>query len=925
MTATLPATSDPKAYRLPTSVRPRAYAITLDARPGRETFSGSLDVLLDIAEPTNHIELHARDLAITSARLKDANGRAIAAKVTLDADREIASIKLDTKAPTGAATLSLDFNGHLSASLEGLFLSKDGEDELLCTQCEATGARAVIPCWDEPIFKATFAWTVTTTPGMVVLANGKLLETTTSADKTSATWRFAATKPMSSYLLALAIGDFASAEERVVNGIPLRVWALRGKEALGAYALDLTADLLPWYEDYFAAPYHFDKLDNLGVPNFGAGAMENAGLIISQTLALLLDEQAASRRQELIVAETTAHEFAHMWFGDLVTMRWWDDIWLNEAFASWMSYHAIDALRPQYRVWDEVQAIVDRAREADSLASSHPIYHDVATPAAMMENFDLITYRKGASVLRMMHEFLGAKAFRAGLRSYMKEFAESNAAGADLWRHLQKASNEPIDTIMASWILQAGHPLIDVSLAEGASRGKALVRVSQRRFYSAAKAPASDKLWQVPMLVRYEDDKGIHTARYLLTERSASFPITVSGELRWLYANADEIGFYRQRFDAALLAKLRANLERLSVAERKGLLRDQWALVSNGAQPITAYLDTLAALSGDDNDIVANQIVNEHLARTQDLLERAGDEQALTKFRAWVKKLFKDKMAALGYEPQAGESIETARLRAARLSAMANYARDTEALAQVRKWQKVEAADPAGIDPNLAPVVVTATARAGGPEAYRRYLSIYRMRKNGDFTPDQTQRYGIAFAFFAPAELTERTLALMSEGEDTFNFQAQIQIMGVMLGQPHTQKPVWEFIKAHWDFIQTRAHFLAPMLVEASGVLPAELRKDVVAFWEAHLHGEYAGPLARALEQIDQRTELLRRTRPALLAYFGSKAGGKAKTPASKKSASATATRKPAATVKPAAKATAKPATKSKSTSASNGKRKPQG
>ena len=211
-----------------------------------------------------------------------------------------------------------------------------------------------------------------------------------------------------------------------------------------------------------------------------------------------------------------------MWFGDLVTMRWWDDLWLNEAFASWMSYHAIDTLRPQYRVWDEVQSGADAALEADALASSHPIYNPVATPRAVMENFDVITYQKGGAVLRMVHDFLGDEAFRAGLRSYMAEFAEGNADGADLWRHLQQASQQPVSKMMETWILQAGHPLIEVSAARRERRDTAC-RLSQRRFYSAANAPASDQLWQVPMQVRYEDDAGVHTARYLLTERSASF------------------------------------------------------------------------------------------------------------------------------------------------------------------------------------------------------------------------------------------------------------------------------------------------------------------------------------------------------------------------------------------------------------------
>jgi puromycin-sensitive aminopeptidase len=861
-------TSDPKAYRLPAVVRPRHYDITLDARPGRDTFSGSLGVQLSIATPTNTIELHARDLDITNARLRSASGQIFAAGVTLDADREIAVITLDGTAPQGDATLTLDFAGHLSPSLEGLFLSKDGPDEMLCTQCEATGARAIIPCWDEPTFKATFAWTVTTSPGQTVLTNGRMLGNEPSADGASVTWRFAATKPMASYLIALAIGEFASAEERVVNGVPLRIWALKGKEQLGKFALDITAQLLPFYEDYFAKPYHFDKLDNLGVPNFGAGAMENAGLIISQAVALLLDERATSRRQELVVSEVTAHEFAHMWFGDLVTMRWWDDLWLNEAFASWMSYHAVNTLRPEYHVWDEVQAGADAALAADSLASSHPIYNPVATPRGVLENFDVITYQKGGAVLRMVHDFLGAEAFRAGLRSYMAEFAEGNATGADLWRHLQQASSQPVSAMMESWILQAGHPLIDVALGSGGANGEAEIQVSQRRFYSAANAPISDQQWQVPLQIRYEDDAGVHTVRHLLTERSASFTIPVSGELRWLYANAGEIGFYRQRLDAALLGKLRANLDRLTPAEQKGLLRDQWALVSNGDQSITPYLDTVAALASGDDPTLISQITGEHLSRVKDLLEIAGDERALDGYRAWVARLFRDKMAELGYEPRSGEPVETSRLRASTLGAMANEARDAEAIAQARVWQEREAANPAAVDPNLAPVAVGATARAGDAATYDRFLAIYKARKGGAFTPDQVERYAGTFAFFQPEELTQRTFDLMAQGEETFPFQTQLRLLVSLLMRPRTQAAAWSYIKEHWDFIMQRAPFLTPRIVELTGVLPESLRADVVAFWDAQLKGEYAGPYARALEHIDQNAELRARTRNDVLAYF---------------------------------------------------------
>ncbi|HEV7127185.1 MAG TPA: M1 family metallopeptidase [Ktedonobacterales bacterium] len=859
---------NPKAYRLPTHVLPRHYDIALEARLGDERFGGHVAIQLELTAPTATIELHARDLRIADAQVQfTAQGRAqsLGGTVTLDAERELAVIQLAEPIAAGLATLDLDFTGKVSGGLEGLFLSKDGQDELLCTQCEATGAHAIFPCFDEPTFKARFTWQVTTAPGATVLTNGRLVAAEMTADGSARTWTFAPTAPISTYLVALVIGDLASTPDQLVAGVPLRIWALKGKEHLGQFALDYTARLLPFYEDYFATPYHFAKLDQVGVPTFGAGAMENAGLIVSQQIALLLDPRTASRRQEILVASVIAHEFAHMWFGDLVTMTWWDDLWLNEAFASWMASHALDALSPHYHIWDETQGGLDRALATDALASTHAIYNPVETPRAIEENFDAITYEKGGAVLRMVHDFLGDEAFRAGLRTYMREFAEGNAAGADLWRHLQQASHQPVAQMMESWILQAGHPLLQIALEESGTTTH--LRLSQRRFFAGLRAPANDQVWQVPLVIRYEDSAGQHETRYLLAERSASLPLNVSGELLWCYPNASEVGFYRQQLDATLRERLLAHLDQLTTAERKGLLRDQWALVANGSLPISAYLDVLGALAHGDDPTLIGQIVMDHLRRVEDLLEVAGDAPAQASFRSWTGGLFGERMRTLGFEPRADEPEATAQLRARVLSAMTRYAHDPQAIEQARAGQEREAADPAAVDANLAPVFVAATAQFGDTATYERYLGIYQRRKAGGYTPQQVERYIDVFARFEQPDLATRTLELLLG--DFFPFQGVLQVAGPMIAQPRTQVAAWETLKAFWPIIEERAPFVAPAVVEmSSGNLPPSLRADVVAFWAAHLHGEYVGPYARGLERMDQNAELRARTRDDLIAYF---------------------------------------------------------
>jgi puromycin-sensitive aminopeptidase len=861
---------NPKAYRLPAHVAPRHYDIALDARLGAEEFRGHVTIQLELAAPTDTIELHARGLQIAQAQLT-IQDQTLPAEVTLESERELAIMRFAVQVPAGPATLDLAYTGAMSKGMEGLFLSKDGPDELLTSQCEATGARAILPCFDEPIFKATFTWQITTAPGSTVLSNGRLLVTAPSADGSSMTWSFAPTKPLSTYLLALTIGDLACTPERVVNDVPLRIWSVRGKERLGGFALDYTARLLPYYEDYFAAPYHFDKLDQVGVPAFGAGAMENAGLIVSQQIALLLDPATASQHQELLVAMVIAHEFAHMWFGDLVTMRWWDDLWLNESFANWMAYHAVDALTPQYRIWDEVQRSFDRALESDSLAGTHPIYSPVETPRDM-ENFDIITYEKGAAVLRMVHDFLGDEAFRAGLRTYMREFAESNATGADLWRHLQQASHQPVGAMMESWVLQPGHPLVAVALeGDGATTS---LRVSQRRFISGGRSDTGEQLWQVPLIVRYADAAGVHEARYLLSERSMTFPLELEGELLWCYPNAGEVGFYRQQLDTALRERLLAHLDGLTPAEQKGLLRDQWALVAAGDQSIATYLGVLGQLAHSDDQTLVGQIVGEHLQRIEHLIEHlvesARDEGALTGFRAWVDSLFQDKLAALGFEPRPAEPIADAQMRAYVLSALTHYAHDAAAIDHARVWQQREAADPASVNPNLAAAYVSAAAEFGDAATYDHYLEIYQQRKAGGFSPQQVERYGNIFGRFQQPELAARTIELLNGY--TFPFQSMLQTMGTMLAQPRTQRLAWEFLKAQWPALVERAPFIAPFIIEFSGNLSTSMREDVIGFWEATLHGEQAGPYARAVERLDENAKIAALTREDLRAYFAGKA-----------------------------------------------------
>ena len=608
-------------YRLPTYASPRRYDVQLDAQLGREEFHGQVVIALDLHETTNIIELHARDLNITTAQVTG-NRENQTAAVTLDPENERLILQFSEALSAGEATLKIIFHGKVSETLKGLYLAQNRPEQVLCTQCEATDARAIFPCFDEPTFKAEFAFEITSAADAVVLANGPLLSVTENGS--TKTWKFAPTRKMSSYLVALVIGDLASASEQTVNGIPLRVWAMRGKEQMGAFALAYTEKLLPWYEEYFGAPYHYQKYDQVAVPGFAAGAMENSGLVIFRQEALIMAPGSASWRQEKSIAHVIAHEFAHMWFGNLVTMNWWDDLWLNEAFAEWMAYRVIADISPEYKIWDDFQGNKNYALAVDALESTHPIYSPVETPAQAQELFDAITYLKGCAVMRMLENFLGQEPFRNGLRTYMQAFSEANARGADLWRHLQEASHQPVTQIMESWILQGGHPCVTVNLET--VDGKPRLDLSQQRFFSNPQAlQENQQSWQVPLVIRFEDDAGPHTLHYVLDNVHAKLDLPVSGNLHWCYTNTDEIGFYRQNFNNPLLTKILEHLDRLSPSEQMGLLGGQWALTRSGQQNIKQFLEVLQMMaSGSDNYNVLFEIV-ERLLTLEQMVEDVGD------------------------------------------------------------------------------------------------------------------------------------------------------------------------------------------------------------------------------------------------------------------------------------------------------------
>ncbi|HWG89753.1 MAG TPA: M1 family metallopeptidase [Candidatus Thermoplasmatota archaeon] len=853
---------NPKAFRLPTHVLPSRYDVHLDARLDRDDFRGRVFTDITVTEPTPEIILHGRDLQIESARVS-VGGKPMDAQVTLQEDRETLTLRFPHSVPAGDGFLEIAFQGKVSISMEGLYRARDGPEMCLATQAQETDARGIFPCFDEPAFKARIAWRITTDPTAVVLTNGKHVRTERRGD--GVTWTFEETRPISSYLFAFCIGDFAATPEERVNGVPLRVWGMRGKENLGTFALRFTGRLLPWFEDYFGVPYPYGKYDQVAVPGFSAGAMENVGLVLFRQAYLLMNPATASWKDEQNIARVVAHEFAHMWFGNLVTMQWWDEIWLNESFAEWMAHKAVHALAPEYRIWDRQQTDKASALATDALESTHPIYQPVETPEQATEMFDLITYQKGAATMRMLEHYLGEEAFRAGLRTYMKEFAEKNARGADLWRHLHAASKEPVDRIMGAWVLTPGHPVVRVSL-EGNLRNPK-IRLTQRRFLLNPRPTVSlEAVWPVPLVLRYADAAGVHERRHLLTEKEATLPVPVEGELRWLTANADGVGVYRQDFDETLLRLLLANASALTPAEQASLLDDQWGLVRNGTHPVSRFLAVADVLSGSRDHAVLERLVA-HLRGLEDMLAEAGDAAALHGFRGWVVRTLAPQLHQVGFVPHAGERREAAVRRVALLEAVAAIGRDPRAVEECVRLADLEAEDPRAVNPDLASLAVAVAAKFGDRARQDAHVRIYQARKAAGAAPQETDRYLYSFPAFEEPALVQRVFHLMDE--KVIPQEAVGPLLRWMFAKRHAQVPAWERLKGSWGDIRARLGDLwTGVLVEASGNLPGTHRKDVVGFFEANLKGVAEQSYRRALESMDQRTEFRERVRGDLVAWF---------------------------------------------------------
>ncbi|OWM86548.1 hypothetical protein CDL15_Pgr015583 [Punica granatum] len=618
--------------RLPKFAAPKRYDIRLKPDLTACKFAGLVAIDLDIVSETKFIVLNAAELSIIAGTVsftpKESSQVFEPCKVDLVEEDEILVLEFRQKLPIGFGVLVIGFEGTLNDKMKGFYRSKyeiNGEEKnMAVTQFEPADARRCFPCWDEPACKATFTITLDVPSELVALSNMPIIDE--KVDGPTKTVFYQESPIMSTYLVAVVVGLFDYLEDHTSDGIKVRVYTQVGKEKQGKFALDVAVKTLELYKEYFAVPYPLPKLDMITIPDFAAGAMENYGLVTYREAALLYDEQNSAAAHKLNVAIAVAHELAHQWFGNLVTMEWWTHLWLNEGFATWVSYLATDSLFPEWKVWMQfLEESIDGLR-LDGLAESHPIEVEVNHAGEIDEIFDAISYCKGAAVIRMLHSYLGAECFQKSLAAYIKKHACSNAKTEDLWASLEEGSGEPVNRLMNLWTKQKGYPVVSVKIKDEK------LEFEQMQFLS--NGTQGDGQWIVPITFCFGSYEACKN--FLLQERSSS--INLDGVSSWIKINVDQTGFYRVKYDEDLAAKLRFAIESkmLSPTDRLGILDDSYALCMARQLPLTSLLTLISAYREElEYTVLSNLISAAYVAVMQAVnsSDRSGYESLLRVYR----------------------------------------------------------------------------------------------------------------------------------------------------------------------------------------------------------------------------------------------------------------------------------------------------
>lgn len=839
-------------YRLPTSVRPTAYRLAIAPDLEAETFTGTVSITATVVETTEVITLNSDSLTIDSATIT-VDGQRSECTTTTDQEHERLALTPPTAVAPGEIEIDIAFNGRCNEKLVGLYISRftddDGtEHKLATTQFEATHARWCFPCWDEPEYKATFEVSLTIDAALEAVANGPEVART---DVGGGLIRidFAPTMVMSTYLVAFVVGPIEITEPVDVDGVPLRVVHVPGKAHLTPYALEVGAFALRYFTDYFGLPYPDQKLDLVAIPDFAFGAMENLGCVTFREVVLLIDPDRATQPELQRAADVINHEIAHMWFGDLVTMTWWNGLWLNEAFATFMEMRCTDAYRPDWHRWTDFGLSRSEAFDTDALTTTRPIEYEVISPADADGMFDILTYEKGAAVVRMLEQYLGEEPFKAGIRRYMADHQFGNAETTDLWDALEAETGEPVRRIMDSWIFQGGFPLLEVMTAADGT-----VSLHQTRMRYAGAETSPDQTWAVPVRYRWQAaDREDPSVGRLLLEGDEPLDLDLDGEPSWLVANAEGASFVRTTYPSDLLDTLAdVGGEQLTAVERYGLVDDHWAAVLADRATTPAHLTLLEALTAETNRSVWHRMIGGF-----GQLKRLVDGEAEEVLEEIAHDAMAPALANLGLTPADGDTDQERQLRGDLVRGLGTVANDPEIQEESKRAVAMGRRNPELVDASLLAAAVSVVAANGDEADFDDFIESWKAAT----TPQDELRYLGALTDFPDPDLVARVYDLVLAG-DVRSQNGPLLLRRAMLN-PKASHQTWRFVADNWDELTTR--FAAGLVVRMVEGLPTLDGEDDLAattrFFAEHDVPTGEKTLAQILEK--QRVSVALRSREA--------------------------------------------------------------
>jgi aminopeptidase N len=841
--------------QLPKTIVPRHYTLRIQPDLEDRTTFGTVRIEFEVLAPVTEIVLNAKELAIDSAELVDDPAAPAALSPVLDTARH--TLALPVALAPGPHVVNLVFRGRIGTPAEGFFIDKyptaTGDKLMLGTQFEPTDARRVFPCWDEPVYRATYDITMVVPEKLMAVSNMPVVRERAAGGGNKEVV-FARTPAMSTYLVALYAGEFEAVEGEQ-DGVQLRIITTEGKRASAEYALAATKRILAYYHEYFGVPYPLPKLDQVAVPNAFVtfGAMENWGCITYIDNALLYDPAASAPATRQAVFETIAHEVAHQWFGNLVTMAWWDNLWLNEGFASWMGTKCSDALNPDWQLWVRASGSKETALGLDARKSTHAIQQPIATESQANDAFDTISYNKGQAFLRMLEAYLGEAAFRDGMRLYMERHKYSNTTTADLWAALGDASGKPVVALASGWTEQAGFPIVSMAATgDGANRA---LRLSQARF--SVNDPHADAFtWKVPVTLANTAALG-SPAVALLEADSLTVPWPAGAGTP--KANVGNTGFYRVHYDAGLADALRGAITTLPVNDQLNLLGDAWALTEAARQPATVWLGLVEQLQANPAVPVWEHVIDKLVVLDRLQLGRPGRRA----FQAWAVQLLSPRLAALGWDERPGEPALDANLRPKLIAALGRYG-DRAVIDECLRRFNAYAADPASLAASLRAPVMEVAGRYSSRETFDRLHGLARAAKT---TEEKRRAYTGMRAAVDPV-LAREMIGLTLDSE--LSTTERSRNLYYMAANDHPDL-VWEFARTNYEALLKqetyfgRNEYLANF---AQYFTDAARADEVEAFVRERLSADFLPETAKAVDVIRLNAGVKQRELPVIDAWI---------------------------------------------------------